>query len=97
MNTFTNGIQFDVNPGINSGVEVDARLLIFSHTTGQHEEIAKAEAAELIRRQILGSIEDSINADLDLFSSVNMQDPMVAIHIQASIIVSLNLLLAQLR
>ena len=67
--TALRGICFDVSPGINSGVEVEAILQFSSLAIGQAEETAKAEASELIRRQVFGPIEDAIKAEMEEWTS----------------------------
>ena len=68
------GIRFDVGPGINSGVEVEARLQFSSLAMGQDLDTAKEEAVELIRRQILGPIEDEIKTEMNKAHSKDIHD-----------------------
>ena len=66
-------IKFDVKPGVIGGSEVDAHLQIAAHTTGADEGTAKGEAAEYIRRQVYGEIEDAIKGALEDYISLDAQ------------------------
>ena len=68
------GVRFDVSPGINSGVEVEARLQFSSIAMGQHEETAKEEASEYVRRMIYGPIEDAIKEEMNKAHSKDIHD-----------------------
>jgi len=68
------GIRFDVGPGINSGVEVEARLQFSSLAMGQDLDTVKAEAVEFIRRQAVGEIEDAIKAEMNKAHSKDIHD-----------------------